>query len=122
MTRQIRQQFVGFAAALALGACAATGPTPSNPAPPASVGAPPTASSGDAAAKNSPKAYGNYVRVVRAGQTLYCQKDADTSTRMVHETCLTQAQAQAQTQEENARNFMQGATGIANVPVSPNAH
>ena len=107
MTGQFRHEFVGFAAALALSACAATGP-------------PPAAASSDAAAKNSPKAYGNYMRVVRGGQTLYCQKDADTSTRMVRETCLTQAQAQAQ--EENARNFMQGATGIANVPVSPNAH
>jgi hypothetical protein len=107
LARQFRQQFVGFAAALALSACAVTAP------PPAAT----TAT--DTAAKNAPKACGNYVRVVRAGQTLYCQKDADTSTRMVHETCVTQAQAQ----EENARNFMQGATGIANSPVSPqNVH
>jgi hypothetical protein len=117
MTRQFRQQFVGFAAALALSACAAPGPTPSNPPPAASVGTAPTATSSDGATKASPKAYGNYVRAVRGGQTLYCQRDADTSTRMVHESCLTLAQAQ----EENARNFMQGAMGIANVPVSPNA-
>lgn len=119
MTRQFRQQLVGFAAALVLSACAATGPAPATPAGPARADAPPA--SHTAAAQNAPKAYGNYARVVRGGQTLYCQKDADTSTRMVHETCLTQAQAQAQ--EESARQFMQNTTGIANSPVSPqNVH
>jgi hypothetical protein len=118
MRRPFRQQLVGLAAALTLCACAATGPTPSNPPGPTSAGTPPTAAT---TAQNAPKAYGNYVRVVRGGQTLYCQKDADTSTRMVHETCLTQAQAQAQ--EENARNFMQGATGIATSTAPPqNGH
>jgi len=113
MTQRFHEKLIGFAAASALSACAATGPAPANGPGPASAVTPPATTT---AANNAPKAYGNYIRVVHGGQSLYCQKEADTSTRMVHETCLTQAQAQAQ--EENARNFMQGATGIANTPVS----
>ena len=117
MRQPFSGQLVVFANALLLSACAATHPAGSNGTPSANAAIPATAAP---ATNNDPKAYGNYVRVVRKGQTLYCQKDLDTGTRMVHETCLTQAQAQAQ--QDNARNFMQSAQGIANTPVSPIAH
>jgi hypothetical protein len=113
MKLQFGEKLLVLAAPLALGACAATGAAGSHPTGPTNVSAP---ASVPTAADNSPKAYGAYVRVVRNGQTLYCQKDSDTATRMVHETCLTQAQAQAQ--QENAHNFMQDAQGIANTPAS----
>ncbi len=117
MKRQFRLVILAFSGALALSACATTVPGPARAAVSASPSAPAAAAP---ASGNAPKVFGNYVRVVRGGQTLYCQKDADTSTRMVHETCLTQAQAEAQ--QENARNFMQGAQGIATTPVAgPNA-
>jgi hypothetical protein len=113
MKLQFGTKLLACAAPLALGACAATGAAGSHATVPATVSAP----AGVAAAPdNSPKAYGNYLRAVRNGQTMYCQKDSDTATRMVQETCLTPAQAQAQ--QENARNFMQGAQGIANTPAS----
>jgi hypothetical protein len=87
-----------FAAAAALTACATSGP------PPAGAGAAPA---------------GNYRRVVRNGQTLYCQRDTPTGTRMMQETCLTQAEMDAQ--EEKARSFTQGVQGIAlPPPSSPN--
>jgi hypothetical protein len=117
----MKQQFHGkhfaFTIALGLSACATTGPAPST-ATPASVSPPATAAT---SAQSGPNAYGNYLRVVRGGQTLYCQKDTETSSRMVHETCLTPAQAQAQ--QDSARQFMQGAQGIATTPISPqNVH
>jgi hypothetical protein len=112
MKLQTGVRLFAFAAPLALGACAATGAAGSHATGPANVSAPASVAS----AADGPKAYGNYMRVVRNGQTLYCQKDLDTATRMVQETCLTPAQAQAQ--QENAHNFMQGAQGIANTPAS----
>ncbi len=116
MKLHTRGRHMAFAAALALGACATTPPPPAQNPSPASIPAP--AATTGTAARKEPQAYGNYLRVVRGGQTLYCQKDSDTNTRMVHETCLTPAQARAQ--EEEARRFMQGAQGISNTPASAN--
>jgi hypothetical protein len=118
MRSQIRWGGCAFAAALALSACAATHSVSSNGGGSASPATPATAA---APSTGSPKAIGDYNRVVRNGQTLYCKKDTDTSTRMVLETCLTQAQAQAQA--EAAHHFMQDSQGIANTPASgPYAH
>ena len=113
--RSGRKRLIFAAAPLVLCACATTGPAASTAAAKVSVPATVASAPGD-----SPKAIGNYGRVVRNGQTFYCQKDADTATRMVHETCITQAQAQAQ--QENARNFMQSTQGIATSVASPNVH
>lgn len=113
MQQQSAGKLLAVMAPLALAACAATGAAGSHATGPTNVAAPASVAP---AADNSPKAYGNYLRVVRNGQTMYCQKDSDTATRMVQETCLTPAQAQAQ--QENAHNFMQGAQGIANTPAS----
>ncbi len=113
MKLQIVPKLLAFAAPLALGACAATGAAGSHATGPTNLSAPASVAP---ASDNSPKAYGNFMRVVRNGQTLYCQKDSDTASRMVQETCLTEAEAKAQ--QENAHNFMQGAQGIANTPAS----
>ena len=116
MKQQLGGKCLAFAAApLVLCACAATGPAASTA--PAKVSVPATVTT---APRDGPKAIGNYRRVVRNGEALYCQKDADTATRMVQETCITQAQAVAQ--QENARNFMQSTQGIATSVASPNVH
>ena len=39
---------------------------------------------------------------------------------MIEETCLTQAQMDAE--QEKARNFTEGVQGIANLPPTPNQH
>ena len=114
MKQHVDGKYLAFAAApLVLCACATTGPAASTAA--AKVSVPTTVAT---APSDSPKAIGDYGRVVRNGQTFYCQKDSDTATRMVHETCITQAQAEAQ--QENARNFMQGTQGIATPVANPN--
>jgi hypothetical protein len=117
MKQRFGGTFLACAAALALCACAATGPGGSDGTAAAKATVPASVTT---APNNSPKAIGNYMRVQRNGRTLYCQKDLDTATRMVQETCLTQAQAEAQ--QENARNFMQGAQGMATTVPGPNTH
>lgn len=93
-----------LAAAMVLTSCAAT--VPAQPAPkPAAT-----------AAKTMP----GYRAVVRNGQTLYCTKETQTATRLVEETCLTQAQMDAA--RDNARNFTEGVQGIATLPPTPNQH
>jgi hypothetical protein len=114
MRPQIRREILAFAAASTLAACAATGP--SNPSGPGSAISSAPAAAAAPAAKGMKSAYGNYVRVTRNGQAVYCKEERDTATRMMQETCLTQAQMEAQ--EENARKFMQGTQGIANTPAS----
>ncbi|HEV2700196.1 MAG TPA: hypothetical protein VGV09_01095 [Steroidobacteraceae bacterium] len=93
-----------FAVALALSSCAATGPAKPSSTSPATTGA----------------SVGNYRRVVRNGQTLYCINEIPTGKRMVEETCVTQAQMNEQ--EEKARNFTQGTQGMALPLASPNSH
>ena len=117
MTKQpFSAAVLAFAAAVTLAACAAPGPRNSSTG--SSRGSVPAAAAA-APAKDMKATYGNYGRVMRDGQTLYCKKESDTATRMVQETCLTPEQMLAQ--QENARNFMQGAQGIANTPpTSPN--
>jgi hypothetical protein len=96
MSKKPSRWLLVFVAAAALSACATGGPPK-----PAGTGSAPT---------------GNYRRVVRNGQTLYCQRDTPTGTRMMQETCLTQAEMDAQ--EEKARSFTQGVQGIAMPPPS----
>jgi hypothetical protein len=93
-----------LAAAMALTSCAATDPTK------------PTATS----AATGAATVGGYRRVVRNGQTYYCIKEIPTGSLMVQETCLAQAQMDAE--QEKARNFAEGVQGIATLPPSPNAH
>jgi hypothetical protein len=69
MRSQIRWERCAFAAALALSACAATHPVSSNGSGSASPTAPATAAT---PSNDSPKAIGDYNRVVRNGQTHYC--------------------------------------------------
>lgn len=93
-----------LAAAAVLTSCAATVPTQPAPKPAAT------------AAKTAP----GYRVVVRNGQTLYCTKEMPTGSRMIEETCLTQAQMDAA--RDNARNFTEGVQGIATLPPTPNQH
>jgi hypothetical protein len=118
MRSQIRGALLALALAAALTACAATAPASSIGTGAASSSAPPATAS--ASAKHMHGAFGNYTRVVRDGQTFYCDQEKDTGTRMLHETCLTQSQMEAE--QENARNFMQGVQGMAaSPPANPNS-
>lgn len=102
-----------FVGAAALAACA-TQPPPAAAAAAATATVVPASATGTHA-KAMKSAYGNYVRVVRGGQTMYCQQDKDTSTRMIHEVCMSEDQMREQ--QEHARNFMQDAQ-IASPPIS----
>ena len=103
-----------IAASAAISACATT------PTPAPVVAAVPVApvKGSTATAKPMKSAYGNYTRVVRNGQAMYCQQDKDTGTRMVHEVCLTEEQMREQ--QEHARNFMQDAQIAAPPIAGPN--
>ncbi len=100
-----------LAAASALTSCATTAP-----AAQATVPAKPAAVPAASAATAVP----GYRRVMRNGQTLYCVKEIPTGSRMIEETCLTQAQMDAE--QEKARNFTEGVQGIATLPPTPNQH
>ncbi len=118
MRSQLSGVLLALALAAALSGCAATAPASSAGSGSASSSAP--VATATAPAKHLQGAYGNYTRVVRDGQVFYCDQEKDTGTRMVHETCLTQTQMEAQ--QENARNFMQGVQGMAASPPSnPNS-
>jgi hypothetical protein len=99
MNRKTSVRLLTITAVLALAACAATGP--------------PQPSHAAAAAPAS------YKRVVRNGVTLYCRKEMPTGTRFVEETCLTQAQMDAQ--QKNAQGFTDDVHGMTVLPpTSPN--
>jgi hypothetical protein len=105
MNRKMGGGVLVCAATLALDACAATAP-----AQPIVAARP----SGASTATSS-----NYKRVVRNGQTLYCKKETPTGTRFVEETCLTQAQMDAQ--EKKAQSFTDDVHGMTVLPpTSPN--
>jgi hypothetical protein len=99
-----------LAAACALGACATTAPATQATVPAKPVAVP------AASAATLP----GYRRVVRNGQTLYCINEIPTGSRMMEETCLTQAQMDSE--REKARNFTEGVQGIATLPPTPNQH
>jgi hypothetical protein len=104
------------AATLALAACAAKAPT--QPVA-TTVASATTATAGATATASTGPALAAYKRVVRNGQTLYCKKEIPTGTRFVEETCLTQAQMDAQS--KNAQNFTDDVHGMAVLPpTSPN--
>lgn len=104
MNKDLARGLQILTAALALAACAATVP-PKPTAAPAATGV---------------ATVGGYRRVQRNGQTYYCIKEIPTGSLMAQETCLTQAQMDAE--QEKARNFAEGVQGIATLPPSPNAH
>ena len=101
--------------AVMLGACAAPAPAP------AKIPATPEATAASAKSTSSaPATIGKYRRVVRNGQTYYCTQERPTGSLTMQETCLTQAQAEAQ--EKAARDFALGVQGLPQLPPSPNSH
>jgi hypothetical protein len=119
MKRELRGPLLIGAATVVLAACAASAPTRPAGTTAASTTTTTTTAAGATAAAGTGPALAAYKRVVRNGQTLYCKKEIPTGTRFVEETCLTQAQMDAQS--KNAQNFTDDVHGMAVLPpTSPN--
>ncbi len=86
------QGVIAFAAALALGGCAAH-PAPSTGSP---LSANTLAPGAGAVGAKSNNQYRGYNQVVRDGQTYYCEVTPVTGSLFGHEICFTQAQLDAQ--------------------------
>jgi hypothetical protein len=119
MSSQIYGRFLVISAALALGACASTKPAepPSaetaraNLAVASSNAAVSEASSPLGTSSASLKPGNGYRKVVKNGETYYCEKSATTGTRVnAKVTCLTQAEMTALSQ--NGQDLLNGVRSV----------